>query len=561
MTILDIHNPPDAPDYQQYRNRVLVLEAENEKRTRSLWVANAKLRQKIAEQRRAEKILQEHRNRLLALVNASPDVMVVLDERGICLEVFTSQRQLLATDPEMKIGRHVSEFLPGEQAQLMLEVLSRVLAEERLERFEYEIRVAKGTCWFEGRMVLLDRSSDNYRTVLLVSRDITDRKLAEDELSESEERHRALVASCPDGIVMCDLECRPVMANQVAAEYYGEASVDEILSEGLCSFDCIVPEDRARAMENAIKTIETGITRNNEYRFRRNNGETIPIEISAALIKDKNGSPKAFIGVLRDLSERKREEEERVKLQAKLLETQRLESLGLLAATIAHDYKNLLAGLYGHVDIALMNTPPRSPIVQSLHNIRLTADRLSEFTSQILSYSGGGEVAYATINISEIVAEMINLLHVAISKKIGLKPDLHPSLPAIQGDTGRIRQVVMNLITNAAEAIGDHAGTITIRTGMCQIDHGHVSPYSTDEYPQEGPHVFLEVTDTGCGIPQEYMEKIFDPFFTSKSSGRGLGLAAVRGIVRSHHGAIQVHTEENRGSTFMVLLPCLQNEN
>ena len=556
MTKLDIRGQSNYAGFHRYQLRVSALEEEVERRSVSLQEVNFKLRQEIAERRRAEKVLRENQDRLLALVNASPDVMMVLDDRGTCLEVFTSQRQLLVADPEKQIGRPISELIPERQAQRFLDALSRTMTEGSLQSFEYELDVQEGHRWFEGRMIPLGRRDAGRSAVLIVSRDITDRKQAEEARSDSEELYRGLVESCPDGIVLTDLEYQPVMANQVAAEHYGAANVEEFLTKGASAFDCIVPEDRARALESAIKTVETGCMRNLEYRLMRNNGQVYPIEMNASLIKDKDGNPKAFIGVVRDLSDRKQAEEERAKLQVKLLETQRLESLGLLAATIAHDYKNLLMGLYGHVDLALSDLPPASPTAPFLHNIRTIADRLSEFTSQILSYSGRSEVTYAKLDLSKMVEDMIQLLRISLPRQIDLQLDLMPRPPAMEGDISQIRQVLLNLIINAAEAMEGQVGVIFIRTGTLQVDHDYVRVHNIEEQLQEGPYVQLEITDTGCGMTPEIQEKIFAPFFTTKSSGRGLGLAAVHGIIRSHEGAIKIYSEQGRGTTFTILFPC-----
>jgi two-component system, cell cycle sensor histidine kinase and response regulator CckA len=191
-----------------------------------------------------------------------------------------------------------------------------------------------------------------------------------------------------------------------------------------------------------------------------------------------------------------------------------------------------------------------------LQNIRATADRLSEFTDQILSYSGRSKVTHGILDLSRIVEDMVQLLKVSLPKQIDLRLELMPCPPAMEGNISQIRQVVMNLITNAAEAMEGQAGVISIRTGTLQIDQAYLRTHKIEEQLQEGPYVFLEITDTGCGLTPEIEEKIFDPFFTTKSSGRGLGLAAVQGIIRSHKGVIKIYSEKGRGTTFTILFPC-----
>ena len=256
--------------------------------------------------------------------------------------------------------------------------------------------------------------------------------------------------------------------------------------------------------------------------------------------------------------ERVRAEEERQRLEAQIQHAQKLESLGVLAGGIAHDFNNLLTGILGNADLALMDLAPDSPAYASLTEIKATAQRAADLSRQMLAYSGKGSFVIEPIDLNQVVREMGHLMEVSISKKAVLRYELSDDLPAIIGDATQIRQVIMNLITNASDAIGDDEGVISIRSGTEECDHDYLGGCYLNEQLPEGLYVYLEVTDDGCGMDRDTMQRIFDPFFTTKFTGRGLGLASTLGIVRGHHGTVRVKSEPGRGTRFRVLLPASQ---
>jgi PAS domain S-box-containing protein len=248
-------------------------------------------------------------------------------------------------------------------------------------------------------------------------------------------------------------------------------------------------------------------------------------------------------------------EQQRHALETKVQQTQKLESLGLLAGGVAHDFNNLLTAILGHANLALMDLAPESPARDSLREIDKASGRAAELCRQMLAYAGKGRFVVEPINLSRLIEEMAHLLHVSISKKVLLRCQLTGELPAIEADPAQMRQIVMNLVINAAEAIGETDGVIRISTGVMQCSADYLGGSRLIEPPAPGPFVFLEVADTGCGMDAETLGRIFDPFFTTKFTGRGLGLAAVLGIVRSHRGTLKVESERGRGTTFRVLFP------
>jgi signal transduction histidine kinase len=247
---------------------------------------------------------------------------------------------------------------------------------------------------------------------------------------------------------------------------------------------------------------------------------------------------------------------ERQQQDETLLQTQKLESLGILAGGIAHDFNNLLVAILGQSSLARMRSEPGSKIHYHLDKVIIAAERAKQLTQQLLAYTGGGQVQAETVNFNTLISQNLHLLQVAIPQQITLDTQLAAILPPIKADPSQMQQIMMNLIINGAEAMGSHAGTLTLRTGVRQISRAdNAFARYTNQPLASGDYVWLEVADTGTGMAQETILKIFDPFFSTKLTGRGLGLAAVLGIMRRHHGGLRVISELGQGTSFTLLLP------
>jgi len=257
---------------------------------------------------------------------------------------------------------------------------------------------------------------------------------------------------------------------------------------------------------------------------------------------------------------RKWAEEEKKRMDERLRDSQKFESLGVMAGGFAHDFNNILAAILGYAEIALMSISPDSPARNNINKIIKSSHRAAGIIKQILAYSGMSRFLVEQCNLSRVIREMTQILEVSVSKKSTIKYYLSDEIPDVEGDIAQITQVILNLVINASEAIGENNGIITIRTGAMKCNRNYFSERYFEETLPEGLYVYLEISDTGCGMPEEVRYKIFDPFFTTKFTGRGLGMAAVQGIVRSHKGTIKVYTEEGQGSTIKVLLPAIAGE-
>ena len=282
-------------------------------------------------------------------------------------------------------------------------------------------------------------------------------------------------------------------------------------------------------------------------------GHEILLEVNCSLVDLPQGRAVLCIG--RDVTERRRVEEERRRFEARTQHAQRLESLGVLAGGVAHDFSNLLMGILGNTGLALIKLPPDSDVRRLLDRIETTCLRASELTNQMLAYAGKARFVIQVVDPAALVREMAQLLASVLPKSLELRTEFDPDAPAVEGDPAQIRQVVMNLITNAGEAMGNVPGAVIVRVqSVCVDDRVLAAPNLVGDLVA-GAHVLLEVTDAGCGMDAETQARMFDPFFTTKFLGRGLGMAAVLGIVRGHGGAIQVDSRPGQGTTIRVYFP------
>ena len=248
-------------------------------------------------------------------------------------------------------------------------------------------------------------------------------------------------------------------------------------------------------------------------------------------------------------------EAERERIQLKLQAAQKLESLGVLAGGIAHDFNNLLTSILGNANLARMDLPPDSPAEYPLQQIEATTQRAAELCRQMLAYAGKGRFVVRTQDLNHLIKDIIQLLRVSLSKKASIDLELAPGLLQVVADAAQVRQIMMNLVLNASEAIGDRPGRIRITTGMIRPDSACFDDAVCAPEQPAAEYVFLRVQDDGCGMTAAVRARIFEPFFTTKFTGRGLGLSATLGIVRGHQGALKLESEPGQGTTFTLLLP------
>ena len=371
-------------------------------------------------------------------------------------------------------------------------------------------------------------------------------------LRESEQRFRQLAENVTDIFWLRDAASGNLLYVSPAFEKTFGRPVADVMENPQIWTDAVVVEDRDLA--TATRALEADGT-SKEYRITRPDGAIRWIRNRSFPVRSPDGTLDRIAGLATDITARKSARKEKEQFERRLQETQRLESLGVLAGGIAHDFNNLLTGVLGNASLARMQLPETNEAQKYIAEIEAVAVRAADLCKQMLAYSGKGRFEVQLLDMNALVTETTKLLQLSISKNASLQFELAPNLPAIRADPTQLRQVVMNLVINASEALEGRTGTITVRSGVMQADPEYLQGAVLSPELPGGDYIFLEVSDNGSGMSPETLGRIFDPFYTTKFTGRGLGLSAVIGIVRGHAGALKVYSEQGRGTSFKLLFP------
>ncbi len=361
-----------------------------------------------------------------------------------------------------------------------------------------------------------------------------------------DERFRVLCEQAPIGIFLTDAEGRDIYRNPRWLALAG-MTAEEGLGEGWAQ--AVHPEERDALLADWRRTIAAGADWKREHRFVTPQGDVRWVAALAAPLRGAGGELLGYVGTVEDITERKKSEEERRRLERKLQEAQKLESLGVLAGGVAHDFNNLLTGVIGYVSLAQQQAPDDAALRVFLDRAVESAQRAAELCQQMLAYSGRGRFVVGLVDLSQAVRDLNALLKTSVSRKAVLSLELADDLPPVLADASQISQGLLNLVLNASESLGGREGAVTVRTGLAWCDRDYLRHTAVEDDLPEGEYLFIEVADTGCGMDDEMRRRVFEPFFTTKFTGRGLGLAAVLGIVRGHHGAIRLTSEPGLGTT------------
>lgn len=518
--------------------------------------ALVKIGQDITARKKAERALRAAQERLRFLLGTAPVVLFISRAEAPHEVLFISETiQALTGFPPEEFTRDPSFW----NSLVYAEDLARIQADAsrpwragETRIFEYRLRHREGPChWVHSEIRLTSDANGQPAERVGFAVDISDRKKAEEALRASEERFRRLFESAPLGIVIASPTGHPIRANEAICRMLGYTE-EEL--RGKHFLEITHPEDGHIEPPLVEKIIQGELDAVSlEKRYLHKNGSVVQASVTASVIRDADGRPLHGVVLIEDVTQKQREEAERKRLEVKLQHAQKLESLGIMAGGIAHDFNNLLTGILGYANLAAQEAP--AGIRDYLEQINKAGHRAAELCEQMLAYAGRGRTVVGMVTISSLVQEMADLVRPSILPKITVGFELEPGLPPIEADGTQLRQVAMNLILNAAEAIGDRPGSILVRTGRQWCDHATLRSTYLENDLSEGNYVFLEVADDGCGMSPETRKKIFEPFFTTKFTGRGLGLAAVLGIVRGHRGAIQLESSPGQGTRFRILLP------
>lgn len=384
-----------------------------------------------------------------------------------------------------------------------------------------------------------------------------DRQRAEKTLRESENRFRELADLLPQTIFETDPNVRITYFNRQGLEITGYTE-DDVLA-GIDGYELFKPIDQEKLQDRLQAFLKDGLKPSNqEYTCVRKDGTTFPGMIYARpIIRD--GKPSGYRGILIDMTRHKEEEEERRRLESQFLQAQKFESLSVMAGSIAHNFNNLLTVVLGNLELVISDSPKGAPWMEHLVEADRAVKRASELSTMLLTYVGKNRMNMDETDLNPLIQDMEAMLGATVSKNTNLSLQFCSEPCLLRGDAAQLRQVVVNLVNNASDAVGDRGGEITLTTGFMHYNTEDVHDAINDSM-EPGDYVYVEIRDNGVGMDDATRARVFDPFFTTKFTGRGLGLAAVLGIVRAHRGGITLETEKDNGTVVRAMFPRVVRE-
>ena len=380
---------------------------------------------------------------------------------------------------------------------------------------------------------------------IYMARDITELKRTQGELEKNEARYLDLLENANDLIQSVAPDGSFLYVNRAWLDTLGYTK-DEVLRLNLLK-DILAHECRDNCMNMFKLVLSGGKAEQIETTFLAKDGRKVMLEGNANCQCDEHGRPVFTRGIFRNITERKR-------LEKHIQRLQKIKSIGILAGGMAHEFNNILAGILGYTELCLAKVPHDSQLREFLLKIDMGGRRAAGLVGQLLAYSGQSYFASEQTSLADIMNKTMPLIKSAIPKNTQLKIDIAKKSAQIDADPYQIRHIIMAIITNAVEASGK-GGAITIKAGSMYADRAYLSETYLNEGMVEGMYAYIEISDTGCGMDEDTLSKVFDPFFTTKFQGRGLGMAAVLGIVRGHKGTIKVTSKPGSGTTVRVLFP------
>jgi PAS domain S-box-containing protein len=506
----------------------------------------------VTERKRHEEELWASRELLRTVFNTIPLYLNVKDRNSRFILANAAAARFEGMAPEEFPGLP-TELLPNrtpEQIQSIVETDRQVILQgEAVDLGEYtRLDHAGAQCWLRGIKLPLRDEQGRVSGLLGIVEDITEHKRALEQLQASRHLLQTVFDALPLRVSVRDAEGRYVMVNRRMAEDH-QRPPESFIGKLLWEEEGLTDDERERILSRVRLAMESGrpvVTPELPVVLPGKNRRLL--RSTLVPLFDAQGTLQGTLGIGEDITERRKSE-------LALLQAQKLESLGVLAGGIAHDFNNLLVTIMGNASLAVLKLPPAGGPLEELQQIEIAGQRAADLCRQMLSYAGKGRLEKQPVSINQLVQEMTQLLRVSLPKGAAVNFRLMPNLPLTEADPTQLRQVIMNLVINAGEAIGDQPGTILMATGVTHADKDYFAEAQIDQDAPEGDYVYLEVSDTGAGMDAQTRARIFDPFFTTKFTGRGLGLASVLGIVRGHGGGLKVYSEVGKGTSFKVLLP------
>jgi len=534
------------------KNQQTLKESENRYRE-----AFEQLNDEMKERRQAEEDLGESEERFREMAEHIREAFWLYDWKKRKVIYISPAYEVIWDRPIGDLYERADawdESVHPDDLEYAVDSFERIAETGASEKREYRIIRPDGSVrWVsDSGFAIRDKNGQVVR-IAGIAEDITERKQAEVALRESEERFRELAELMPETVFEVDLEGKLQFVNRNAFNNFGYTQQD--LKKGLSSFDMIVPKDREPARDNVAKILSGEKSGINEYTALRKDGGTFPVMIHSAPIF-KEGKPVGLRGFIVDITDRKKAEEERRKLEVQFQQAQRFEALGTLAGGIAHDFNNLLMNIQGNASLMLFEIESTHPFFEPLKKIEQQVKSGAQLTRQMLGYARKGKFYVKPVDLNQIVDESADTF-ARTRKEITIQREFEDDLFPIEADRGQIEQVLLNLFVNAADAMPG-GGKLFLKTK----NETHLNIKSNLYNPKPGNYVQLTITDSGTGMDNQILERIFDPFFTTKEMGRGtgLGLASVYGIIKSHAGYIDVESEKGHGTTFTIFLPASEKD-
>ncbi|MEA3435015.1 MAG: PAS domain S-box protein [Thermodesulfobacteriota bacterium] len=504
----------------------------------------------VSERKLVEEALDQSEEQYRKLVEISPNTILVHSEGKIQYVNPTGVKLFEASGPQELIGRPYLDIVHPDDRAGSKERM-RKMVEDGLVAHSREHRLIT----LDGRVINVESSGTTFNhqekiMIQTIIHNITERKQAESALTESERHYRRLMDMMPDAVAVWADE-KIVFANPAAARILGAVDADKLI--GRSYWKVVHPdyhEIGKKRVEQAQKGEQISLL---EFKFVRLDGETIYCESTGGAITFHGGP--AVVSVWRDITDRKKAEEEKTRLASQLLQAQKMEAIGTLAGGIAHDFNNLLMGIQGHTSLMLMDTDSSHPMFEHLNEIKNHVKSSVNLTKQLLGFARGGKYETRTTDLNELVKNQTRMFQ-RTRKEITIYESYEKNLWATEVDRGQIEQVLLNLYVNAWQAMPG-GGDLTVKTENISIDENYYAHFEVTP----GKYVKISIADTGEGMDEITRQRIFEPFFTTKEMGRGtgLGLASVYGIIKNHEGFINVYSEPGEGTTFTVYLPASGN--
>ena len=481
-----------------------------------------------------------------------PDPIMWADLDGLIVDCNEGACQCLGYSQDELLGRSMFTIDPAVTAENWPEFFAQLRA-QRVKHFESSFLTK------EGRSIPMDVqvthiSFGDKEFLCGIGRDITERTSMESKLRQSEASLSRAQSMAKLGSWEWDPATDQIVYTEENFKLFG---VDP--GRGCSNFAAMVqnmvhPEDRKRVLEAGERARQTGVGQTIEYRIVHPDGSIRWIRAIGEFVHEQ-GRPGKMIGANQDVTEHKLLEEERLNLERQTLYLQKLESLGVLSGGIAHDFNNLLQVVLGNLDLTLMVLPEESAVRKNLEQAVIATVRASELSGMMLAYSGKGVLAINEMNLSTLLQENSAMFSALLPEELTFSSALDHALPPVQADATQLLQVLMGLVRNAAEAIGEGSGSITVATGVQQYSEPSLRQSRLEDKLAAGRYVWVEVSDTGCGMDEATQYKIFEPFFSTKFTGRGLGMSAALGIMRAHKGAIMLESHPGAGTKVRLLFP------